>query len=727
MDPTTAQGVGKGTANPIVNLQVYQPPKPKDPLTKTSINPMSFIAPVVSNPFYPPQFAYQYGIHPGLTSQVPYNVIKSYNINTAGPTDDHARVAMVYEDVLPTRSVNATPTTISERLALHNYLRSLMFSKGDAKDIDLDGKSNNSILSHIKFMDLNPYNTYRYSLNPYKGLPKDMLLYRSCYPIRHEASVGTVSCAKGSMGMNVRIYKLTQGEYKVQLEQEKRYLDYETWREIGYYEYIREQIIKQKQCPNFVSLYGFYLAKKSNIDFDKVNTIKGVEKDKNETQYYKELAARRVDASGNVIQEDASRGNRMDGTILQRTTIRNEIGRGSGTESRQFTPPSMPLTPGVRYEPFYNAYVGKRPIMMSGGEVKENIDGSVVVDGIIDLPMMRLDDNESKKIILVENPNAYTGNALVALTESPFYNLYEWASKTYQVEGNIKRMINTGFHSDKVWFSILFQIMVVLFALQKHGFAFNNYKIENNIFIKDLQEHGAVTNYWKYKVDGIDYYIPNYGYLVMFDSSFKELEGQTTSVIQSTVATKRIVSKVFNDIVDDGEMNIKSFEQFKKTFDSNLFTDQEFLENGGCKPGPEIIKLLDNIKNQISNDKKYDVSRYIYDYMRLFVNNRVGTYLKEMEVLNIRKDDRTFTKGQIIVHEVAANTYKFVLYHSEKVAGMVQIMTKRDNTNDFVDLDVANSILYGYSKSEGIVQSFKTNESNLNEDELLETYILNKN
>ena len=33
-----------------------------------------------------------------------------------------------------------------------------------------------------------------------------------------------------------------------------------------------------------------------------------------------------------------------------------------------------------------------------------------------------------------------------------------------------------------------------------------------------------VLNYWIYNVDGLDYYVPNYGYLVLFDSKYSDLE-----------------------------------------------------------------------------------------------------------------------------------------------------------------------------------------------------------
>ena len=150
-----------------------------------------------------------------------------------------------------------TVTTLGERIAINNYMRAMMFPNGDGKDIGLDGKSPNSLLAHLKFMDLNPYNTYKLSPNPYKGLPIDYLIFRSCYPIRHDPVGSTVVCAKNSIGMNIRIYKLTQGAYMMNNLKDKSIKDYEEWREISYYEYVREHILKKKQIPNFAMMYGY--------------------------------------------------------------------------------------------------------------------------------------------------------------------------------------------------------------------------------------------------------------------------------------------------------------------------------------------------------------------------------------------------------------------------------------------------------------------------------------
>ena len=46
------------------------------------------------------------------------------------------------------------------------------------------------------------------------------------------------------------------------------------------------------------------------------------------------------------------------------------------------------------------------------------------------------------------------------------------------------------------------------------------FSILNNFYIKDVSTPGPISKYWKYIVDDVEYYVPNCGYLVMFDSNY---------------------------------------------------------------------------------------------------------------------------------------------------------------------------------------------------------------
>lgn len=662
--------------NPIVNLQVYQPPKPREPKMPqiSTFNPL-----VVQTPFYPPQYNYQ--LPPYMMNQpVIQPIMNSYNISIDGITGEPGKVNLIYEDILPTKQFISASSTIGERLNIYNFVRAMMFPQGDGQNIGLDGKSTDTILSHLKFMDLNPYNTYKFSNNPYKGLATGFLIYRSCYPIRYDAIESAVICAKDSVGANIRVYRMTEGSYKLQ----KNIVEYNEWREVSYYEYVREHIIKTRECPNFVILYGYYISLKSNIDFDKIAMLRGVQIPNEPTYLH-------IPPFIKTIKEPKSSLINVECNPCQPHLIA-QVGGVKLLDKI----PDNPIS--------YN--LSQKNDTKQGGNLNITNPNAIII-----------------------NPNAYLGKALVVMTEAPNYNIFGWASKTYQMDGNIRRQINTGFHDDKIWFNIIFQIMVALYCMQINKIYFNDFTVEDNIYIKDINTYGAVTKYWKYIIDGFQYYIPNYGYIVMIDSNYKDLPNQNIICPQPKTEYK-IYSKFLNPDIDNQQFKDKTFDQFKYAIDPDIY-GQAFVNTGGCKPPPDVIRLLSEIKNEASTDKDKDIGKYLYKFMRRFLNNRIGTFLRETEIANIRKDEqKDFTKGQLVVYEDGSSSYKFVALIDLKTSniGIANILTRNAPTDeDIIEKSVPITSLYGYTKMEPIIQNFKPNESNLNEDDLLETYIMMSN
>ncbi len=594
-----------------------------------------FMPTYIANPFIPPQYGL---LNASMQPQAPIapTIIKNYSISAPGPVGLHEKISYIYEDMLPTINIPGKITTLKERNSLQGYLRSILFPRGDGEDINLDERSN-SILQHIKYMDLNPYNTYDLERNPYKTLPENFLLYRSCYPIKKEGS--TTQCAKNSIGMNLRIYKLDYEAYAIHksvpigfdstgkpILSTKKYTDFDSWREVLYYKYVRDYIIKKEKCPNFVNLLGYYINEKSQIDFDKINNI-----------------------------------------------IKSATGVTSGISAPALTVSKIPAT---------------------------------TVPGLL------------SSVYSVSHPTPKTnfGQALIALTEAPIYNLLGFASTIYQRDGAVKRMISTGYYNENIWYSILFQIMIALYILQKEKIYFNNFEVDHNIFIKDLSLHSNLTNFWKYIINGVEYYIPNYGYMALFDANFRNNYQH-----DSTIKNKILAEPLEDDL---SKFNIEELifdNMFKKTFDPDIFNQADtFLNLGGIKPPTKIMDLLGEIKKDTMSKNIID---FIEKYMTRFINNRVGTYLKESEISNIRRDDKNFKNGQIIVEEVAINTYKFGLI--KDITNLTcKILTRNDSTKEIIEKDSNINSIYSYSKGESIEQTFKPNEINLNEDDLLETYII---
>lgn len=644
--------VPKNLGQPVISFQ-YNPPPAYKPKPAMETNPPMPIYP--QGIAYPPQFNAIYPFphyNPGQ-AYIP-SIIKNTIIHAEAPTGNHGKLFTVHEDALPVKSLIMPLTTIGERLTTYQFVRSAIFNSVDGEDISLEGNNDNSLLSYIKFGSLNPYNTYRLSDNPYMGLPDGFLLYKSCYPIRYDSVSGGTQCAKDTTDINVRIYKLTEGSFLLNRLNPQLYFEFDEWREVAFYENIRETILKKKVCPHFPTLFGYFIPENAKIDFNKITMMKNNKK------------------------------------ILEKE------------EDEYITRPIDPDECLTR-------------IKMEGGKLI-NVSNTAI----------SFKNNNDK--ILEINPNAYLGKALVLMTEGFTYNLPSWAKKTYYARGNIKEMINRGVHSEKEWLNLLFQVMIGLCVMQLNKILINNFTLENNVFIKDLTLKGQITNYWKYKVDDADFYLPNLGYLVLIDSNFKDIgvEQVTLSFNKTTNTNRKIDGKCFGKDCKliDADLNTKIFEMFKNSFDVNQFS-KDFINAGGCKPPADILKLIEQIHNEASNDKEQNIKNYVMKYMRFFMHNRIGTYLKEGEMPNIRRDDiRELKKGQLVVLEDGFGTYKVVMFLETK-NGNSKILTKNDPTDlDIIEIEVPVTSLLNYSKAEPISQTFKPNESNMNEDDLLEVYII---
>lgn len=674
---------------PLVDLQVYPAPKPKSG-PKPSVDPTLYLPMYNKTPFLPPQYQLP-GANPYYfvpNTQMPF--IKQYNINVSGPVTDHGKIGTIFEDVMPTAQFSNTFNTLEERIDITHYIRhTFLNGKPDGSDIDLEGAGDNSLLSYLKFMELNPYNTNHFSNNPYKGLPDDTLIYRSCYPIRYDRYSNSVQCAKNSVGMNIRIYRMSIGEYRIKQSDNTNYYDYDLWREIEYYQYIRNNIIKQKVCPNFVSMHAYFISENCNIDFDKILQLKG--------KY-------RTDQN----KDDQTRLGKSLYSIINKA--HDYFDKKLDENSRNY-----------------------KPLVLNGGNQNQNQNQNQVGQGFF-MPNKRIENNDKYKAIGPDlNDQDYVGTALVSLTESPTYNFLAWASKTYELEGNRRINIHTGFHKTEVWYSILFQLMVALHVMQKEGIAFRNFYLEENVYIKDIEIHGNIRKYWKYIINGYEYYVPNYGYLLMIDSNYKDIENDDVSLGTSKKKKFKIYSNIYEkDNYRQEDISDLCFKGFQKAFSPNSFSNS-FINKGGIKPKEEIIRLLEDIYKEAMTKKEKKVIYYINKYMRMFLNNRIGTYLNSAEKNLVRIDDPAeFEEGQIIVHRIQHDTFKFVLFKSSN-GTVANILTQKEGSrtqakskiNNIIKEQVPITSLFNYSKQENIMQLFKPNEANLNEDDLLETYIIN--
>jgi hypothetical protein len=620
----------KGQDKLLVDLQVYQdikkPPPPRP--TELPIQPVA-----LSSPFFPPQFQ-NYLNNFMKNFYTPY-VFKDYHINIGGPNANHIHAAMVYEDALPPASVFSSYKTLKERNSLCQYIRGTFINIEEGEDANFNGDAN-SINSRLKLIELNPYNTNYFSSNPYKGLPSNVLIYRSCYPIVYDKKEATTQCQKSSVGINMRVYRLSKMEYQVYkptfeepvkpheiktilkdmdvdkknnieiIEDisrrsswikritpitDKTKNDFDVWREIAYYEFIRNVINRTSVAPNFVESYCFFMNDDSQLNFSK-NTMK-----------------------------------------------------------------------------------------INGDQIDP--------------------DTDSKKSIIL-------------LTESPNMNIFSWASDSYIKERNIQKQVYSGYKSDNAWESIVMQILIVFFIMDKHNFTFNEMQLQNNFYIKDINVFGDSAQFWKYKIKDIDFYVPNYGHLLLFDSDYHDLETHTNH---------KVIGKFLNDSTAEAENEIHQtiITNALKCLNSNNF-GQEFKNIGGVRPSDNIINLLDRICADISTGK-FTLSDVIRRNFLKYLHNRVGTSLRDSELSYVKKSDiKPFRTGEIAVWEKNYDSYEIVLYLNNSSEYECECASKENDT--FVTKYVNKDLIYHYSDYETIKQDAKPGEPYFTMDYVIESYAL---
>jgi hypothetical protein len=674
--------------NQLLNLQLYQPPPPKKTFDQSK--PMINYLPSVG------QGPYLLPFLPGTYEQLPTQPIINYNkvinIEPTGPTDNHGIVNMVYEDAMTFKNLKNAYNTLGDRNTQTKYIKSVLFPEGNGDTISFSSGGVKSILSHVKFMELNPYNSYRFSNNPYKGMPDGFLIYKSCYPIQRDTN-GVIVCARNAVTVNIRIYKLTVESSEITKQDKKKFSDFSQWREVGYYEYIREHILKKKLCPHFVGMYGYYVSDKSGIDFDRITAIKLRKLQKPQTYNVK-------------LGVDAYQQKQLD-EAKKMTQIFNQY-----------------LQPNIQTMASMTSGMGVLSNLGTFQTNPSNVNGKNVI----------------------KNPDEYEGNVLAILTESPTYSLYNWASKLYKIKGNgnTKVMVGSGVHSENVWMSIIFQIMFTLLTFQIHEIFIDDFSLEKNVYIKSLNEQANVSTFWKYKINNLEYYIPNYGYIVMIDSNFSDIDdaqpaqfidqsGNPINPVTTPPPKKfKLDGKIYNTTLSNIEIKKKCFEMFKAALNPDNFTG-DFINFGGVKPDEDVMSMLDKLYSDINatinaTEPDFDIQNYITKYMRRFMNNRIGTFLKETEYVNVRKDDTINMKpGQIVVRDEGVGNNKFVLYLGlvPTLTGTALILTKNDPSEiETIQMNVPITSLYNYSRYETIQQNYNVEDGNITEESILETYNL---
>ena len=616
----------------------------------------------VPNPYYPyaPNAAVPWSFTP---NNIP--VIKRYNISLGGPNGDTTRIANLYEDILPSTGnvANNSFNTLKERMIIHRYIRSIFVKNGDGEELFINGGKNNTkleitnLLSHVKLLEINPYHFDRLTNNPYKTLPSNFVMYRSCYPVKM-GKFNNVECSKSSIGINVRIYLLSKFDEISFNTDNRKYSD--IWRELDYYTHIRDEIIKTNISPNFVCLHSYYRTKNTGINFKKFRDLK-------------------------LKVSDMK-------TILKNEQIREELFKKYIIESR------------------------------IDRTLKTEEDKKKNKEDITDEVNKEFDKNKLKY-------NIDSDNCLVLLTEATTQILYDWATKTYRENnGPIKKMIQSGYHDDKVWKSIVFQLLLSMLIMLEKDIIFTEFSIENNVYIKDLRTNDHNIGMWKYIYNGIEYFVPNYGYLLLIDSNFAEIREYNNDTIEYK---PRILSTKFGD--DDKLIFNTWKKQIIKIFDPSIF-GHSFTNYGGTPPSEDFLNNLDNIKTEIDNIDSIDKCKLLLNSnnsMNFFkmIHNRIGTIVKDNETNNILNQINLsdINYGSIVVKNIRTSLDIFVLL-IDIIDDEATIITTKSEIDNIINKD---NIMYITEKVPiSNLRNYYGNPEQLYEPgkqyNILETYLISR-
>ena len=623
--------------DPMVNLQVYQPSKPPMGGKPKQKYPAMYEAVQTQNPYMPAPYTPYTTTWPHAP-KTPWSytpnkipVFYDYTIDVSGPLVDHNKVSTIYNNYLDKSFFKGTFQSIRQRIDLRrNIIGTISNGISNGDNIGLSGKDEHSLLSYVKFMDLNPY---RDEINPYKEMPQDFLIYRSGYPINYDRDTNRVICAKNSVGINIRLYRLSNEEdnyskYAFHKKDgnivQKGRNEFDIWNEVDYYNYINK-LIQSKICPNFVQMYAWYKCNNSLIDYENVN----------------------------------SAGSKFIDTTTKPVYYRE------------------------------------------GGEEKESY-------------VSRLDKFIAGDII---NPIADSGKSLIILTESPTYNIKQWATDMYTKTGVVESMIKSGFHTEDEWLSVLFQMFVGLHVLQNKGIAFNNFTL-NNVLIKDLKKRG--TTYWKYIINGVEYYVPNLGYLTLIDSTYgKDAVG------------KKIISNIFKDGMYD-ESKIKEYccKSLTVCSDHTNYTDTSDTKDKIQLPD-NVSKILAKIKEDVETcDTCTCIADIILRNMTCFLNNRIGTYMTESESKTILEDDSgSLKKGEMIAYAIGGGRYTYAMYSHSTEDNSHTIYTRTEpsyiHENNIIHKNVNSGDISKISQYDTINQKIPPHGITFDIDSLEEIYVIN--
>jgi hypothetical protein len=333
------------------------------------------------------------------------------------------------------------------------------------------------------------------------------------------------------------------------------------------------------------------------------------------------------------------------------------------------------------------------------------------------------------------NDNTYNeekaiSQLLLILTESPEQSIAYWSQNITVTDRNVQRQVKIGIKSDKIWESVIAQILLSFYVMLEYSFVIYNMNFKDTLYVKDVNIYNQSNKFWVYNYNNIKYYIPNNGYLLMIDNNFSDLLNNDSNNLQKY--------KIFaNFLRDENEDELDYKKKINKIIYKNLLscTNKSFFTKNYVMPEKSQM-LINDIHEKILKIKEDNVDEkfiekyeeeILYPFLGRFMNNRIGTPIRAVEINNIDLSNKlSFNKGDICVYEVEDNNFIIVLYIKDNPTNEnCYICLSKDRTGNIIKIeDVDKSELYHYSSFDEIQQDIVPGDSALTIDNLIETYII---
>lgn len=592
-----------------------------------------------------------------------------YIIANDNPYQNINRLNFLYEDFIPDPLMPDKILTINDRFNLGEFISNNVLSlfeketdkyylgKAEQQIIkslytnEIDGLS--KIFSKIKSLRLNP------NFEGNNNMPKDFMIFKSCYPIRKTDS--NVTCSKSSQSVNLRIYKTpfnTETKTtadgvsyeKIQEIPEHSHID----NELNYYMQINN-IIKNKESPNFPICYGIVkniYDKTINFEPQKPAELKISDSDdkydiqmKNMTDTAKsaydylydyiinkhpEVDKSDIEDKTKKLKEAIEDNFKNYQSIYSFSTNKDYISRFKNYKVNQMKAYLNQLFKTFNFRDF---------------DYWRNTKKVPTTDKTISL----LDSNNE---IVKINKSELDYVITFSLCESPDWSYKEWTNPQTIRQYGVAKMIESGWHTDEEKEIFTFQLLYALLVMLKHKIFIPNFSIDN-IFIKKIITKEMQTKIFVYEIDGIKYYIPNKGFYVMIDQRY------ATNDINKDKQYYEYDDTYYNNDVSINNDKYKDsiIAMFKNIF-NNILNNSSFI----CQ---NVLQSTIN-KFKIDIDGIRTINEYIHLFSSLIIqcfmnysNNRNGTIISADEFKLVNGNIKpliNYDCGELVLESVDNNT-----------------------------------------------------------------------